>query len=54
VVVIEQDRERARLIQDAMDALVIEGNGASLATLEQAGIAGPTCCWRSPARTRST
>ncbi|CAN5774450.1 Trk system potassium transporter TrkA [soil metagenome] len=39
VVVIEQDRERARSIQDSMDALVVEGNGASLATLEQAGIA---------------
>jgi trk system potassium uptake protein len=38
VVVIEQDRERARVIQDSMDALVIEGNGASLVTLEQAGI----------------
>jgi trk system potassium uptake protein len=39
VVVIEQDRERARAIQDTMDALVIEGNGASLTTLEKAGIA---------------
>jgi trk system potassium uptake protein len=39
VVVIEQDRERVRSIQDSMDALVIEGNGASLTTLEQAGIA---------------
>jgi trk system potassium uptake protein len=38
VVVIEQDRERVRTIQDAMDAMVIEGNGASLATLERAGI----------------
>ena len=38
VVVIEQDRERVRGIQDAMDALVVEGNGASLTTLEQAGI----------------
>jgi trk system potassium uptake protein len=38
VVVIEQDRERARVIQDSMDALVIEGKGASLVTLEQAGI----------------
>jgi trk system potassium uptake protein len=38
VVVIEQDRERVRAIQDGMDALVIEGNGASLTTLEQAGI----------------
>jgi trk system potassium uptake protein len=38
VVVIEQDRERVRGIQDAMDALVIEGNGASLTTLERAGI----------------
>jgi trk system potassium uptake protein len=38
VVVVEQNRERARLIQDSMDALVIEGNGASLTTLEQAGI----------------
>jgi trk system potassium uptake protein TrkA len=39
VVVIEQDRDRARAIQDSMDALVIEGNGASLTTLERAGIA---------------
>ncbi len=39
VVVIEQNRERAQAIQDMMDALVIEGNGASLSTLEQAGIA---------------
>jgi Trk K+ transport system NAD-binding subunit len=39
VVVVEQDRERARLIQDTMDALVVEGNGASLSTLERAGIA---------------
>jgi trk system potassium uptake protein len=38
VVVIERDRERVRRTQDAMDALVIEGNGASLATLERAGI----------------
>ena len=39
VVVIEQDRDRARAIQDSMDALVIEGDGASLTTLERAGIA---------------
>jgi trk system potassium uptake protein len=39
VVVIEQDRERVRVIEDAMDALVIEGNGASLTILERAGIA---------------
>jgi trk system potassium uptake protein len=39
VVVIEQSRERAQAIQDIMDAQVIEGNGASLSTLEQAGIA---------------
>jgi trk system potassium uptake protein len=39
VVVIEQDRDRARRIQDLMDAQVIEGNGASLTTLEQAGVA---------------
>ena len=38
VVVIEQDRERVRRIQDAMDAQVVEGNGASLTTLERAGI----------------
>jgi trk system potassium uptake protein len=38
VVVIEQNRERVRMIEDSMDALVIEGNGASLHTLEQAGI----------------
>ena len=39
VVVVEHDRERARLIQDTMDALVIEGNGAALSVLERAGIA---------------
>lgn len=39
VVVIEQNRELARTTQDAVDAIVIEGNGASLTTLEQAGIA---------------
>ena len=39
VVVVEQDRERARALQDSVDGLVIEGNGASLVTLEQAGIA---------------
>jgi trk system potassium uptake protein len=39
VVVVEQNRERARSIQDIMDALVIEGNGASITTLERAGIA---------------
>ena len=38
VVMIEQDRERARMAQDFLDALVVEGNGASLTTLEQAGI----------------
>jgi trk system potassium uptake protein TrkA len=38
VTIIEQDRTRARTIQDAMDGLVIEGNGASLTTLERAGI----------------
>jgi trk system potassium uptake protein len=38
VVVIEQDRQRVRRIQDSLDALVIEGNGASLTTLERAGI----------------
>jgi trk system potassium uptake protein len=39
VVVIEQDRERVRVIEDAMDAIVVEGNGASLTVLERAGIA---------------
>jgi trk system potassium uptake protein len=38
VVVIERDRARVRSSQDAMDALIIEGNGASLTTLERAGI----------------
>jgi trk system potassium uptake protein len=38
VVLIEQDRDRARAMQDVVDGLVIEGNGASLMTLEQAGI----------------
>jgi trk system potassium uptake protein TrkA len=39
VVVIEQDRTRVQMAQDNLDAMVVEGNGASLATLEQAGIA---------------
>jgi trk system potassium uptake protein len=39
VVVIEQDRERIRVIEDSMDAVVVEGNGASLTVLERAGIA---------------
>ncbi len=38
VTVVEQDRARARSIQETMDGLVIEGNGASLVTLERAGI----------------
>jgi trk system potassium uptake protein len=38
VVVIEQDRDRVRLIEDSMDAIAIEGNGASLTVLERAGI----------------
>jgi trk system potassium uptake protein len=38
VVVIEQDRDRVRMIEDSMDALAIEGNGASLSVLERAGI----------------
>jgi trk system potassium uptake protein len=39
VVVIEQDRDRVRVIEDSMDAVVVEGNGASLTVLERAGIA---------------
>ena len=39
VVVVEQDPERARMLEDNMDALLVEGNGASLSTLERAGIA---------------
>jgi trk system potassium uptake protein len=38
VVVVEESRERVRAIEDAMDAIVIHGNGASLSTLERAGI----------------
>jgi trk system potassium uptake protein len=38
VVVIEQDRDRARMTQDFADVMVVEGNGASLTTLESAGI----------------
>jgi trk system potassium uptake protein len=39
VFLIESDPERARRIQDAMDAIVVEGNGASLTILEKAGVA---------------
>jgi trk system potassium uptake protein TrkA len=38
VTVVEQDRARVRSIQETMDGQVIEGNGASLVTLERAGI----------------
>jgi trk system potassium uptake protein TrkA len=38
VTVVEQDRDRVRAIQETTDGLVIEGNGASLTTLERAGI----------------
>jgi trk system potassium uptake protein len=38
VVIIEQDRDRVRAIEDAVDALVVHGNAASLSTLESAGI----------------
>jgi trk system potassium uptake protein len=38
VVVVEESRDRVRAIEDAMDAIVIHGNGASLSTLERAGI----------------
>jgi trk system potassium uptake protein TrkA len=39
VVIIERDRDRVRRTEDMVDAMVIEGNGASLRALEQAGIA---------------
>ncbi len=38
VVIIEDDEERAAELQDRIDALVISGNGASPATLEEAGV----------------
>lgn len=38
VVVIERDPDLAGRIQSQLDVLVVEGNGASLAVLEQAGI----------------
>ena len=38
VVVIERDAELASRIQSQLDVLVVEGNGASLAILEKAGI----------------
>jgi len=41
VIVIEQNIERLRAIQDELDILVVEGNGASPRFLEEAGIA--TC-----------
>jgi trk system potassium uptake protein len=39
VVIIEENRERVRSIEDAVDAMVVHGNAASLSTLEKAGIA---------------
>src|SRR5690606_3795379 len=37
VLVIESDEDRAAEMQEALDALVVVGNGASAATLEEAG-----------------
>lgn len=39
IVLIDQDKERAANAQDQLDIMTIVGNGASLAVLEQAGIA---------------
>jgi trk system potassium uptake protein TrkA len=38
VVVIEDDERRAAELQDSIDALVLHGNGASTALLEEAGV----------------
>jgi trk system potassium uptake protein len=38
VVLIEENAERVRSIQDSLDALVLHGNAASISTLEKAGI----------------
>jgi trk system potassium uptake protein len=38
VVVVEESRDRVRAINDAVDAMVVHGNAASLSTLERAGI----------------
>lgn len=38
VVVIEENRERVRAIEDSLDAIVLHGNAASLSMLERAGI----------------
>jgi trk system potassium uptake protein TrkA len=39
IVLIDQDKERAAYAQDQLDIMAIVGNGASLAVLEQAGVA---------------
>ncbi len=39
IVLVDQDAERASFSQDQLDIMTIAGNGASLAVLEQAGIA---------------
>jgi trk system potassium uptake protein TrkA len=38
VVVIEQDQERGNVVQDNLDISVLTGNGASIATLQAAGV----------------
>jgi trk system potassium uptake protein len=38
VVVIEKDEEKARRFKESLDVMTLEANGASAATLEQAGI----------------
>jgi trk system potassium uptake protein len=38
VVVIEENRDRVRAIDDALDAMVVHGNAAALSTLEKAGV----------------
>lgn len=39
VVIIEENRDRVRAIEDSLDAMVVHGNAASLSSLEEAGIA---------------
>lgn len=38
VVVVESDRDRARMVEEQLDVLTVVGNGASLPVLERAGI----------------
>ena len=52
VTIIEEDAAVKERAENALDVLTIQGNGASPAVLEAAGVTRPTCSSRSRTRMR--